>query len=73
MTKNELLELVAEALEFEGTINTVDKIEGIEGWDSLGRLAVLSLLDELGMEIDGEKFSEITTVKEFIELVNLDG
>ena len=73
MTIDKLLELVAEALELEGELNLHDKIEDIEEWDSLGNMAVISMLDELGAGIDSEKIAEISTVKEFVDLVDLDG
>ena len=63
------LELVAEAVEYEETISIDDNVEDIEGWDSLGVLAIVSMLDDLGMPVELEKFEKILTIKDFLSVV----
>jgi acyl carrier protein len=65
----EFLELIAEALDCEETIVVEDNVQDIEGWDSLGILSIVSVLDELGMPVELEKFEEINTVQDFVTLV----
>jgi len=63
------LELVAEAVEYEETISIDDNVEDIEGWDSLGVLAIVTMLDDLGMPVELEKFEKIQTIKDFLSVV----
>ena len=69
MKLEEFLELVAEALDCEETLVVEDKVGGIEGWDSLGVLSIVSMLDGLGMPVELEKFEDIVTVQDFVTLV----
>jgi acyl carrier protein len=63
------LELVAEALGHEETIGIDDQVHDIEGWDSLGILSIVSLLDGLGIIVELEKFENIETISDFVTLV----
>jgi acyl carrier protein len=65
----EFLELVAEALDCEETLVVEDKVCGIEGWDSLGILSIVSMLDGLGMSVELDKFQKIDTIRDFVTLV----
>jgi|TARA_B110000211_G_C13926225_1_gene485081 acyl carrier protein len=69
MKLEEFLELVAEALDCEDVIVLSDKVLDIEGWDSLGVLSIVSMLDGLGMPVELDKFEEIDTVQDFVTLV----
>ena len=65
----EFLELVAQALDCEETLVVEDKVRGIEGWDSLGILSIVSMLDGLGMSVELDKFEKIDTIQDFVTLV----
>ncbi|MDG1165330.1 MAG: hypothetical protein P8N61_08155 [Porticoccaceae bacterium] len=69
MKLEEFLELVAESLECEDVIVLSDKVLDIEGWDSLGVLSIVSMLDGLGMPVELEKFEDIVNVQDFVTLV----
>ena len=69
MRLEEFLELVAEAIECEDTINITDEVVDIEGWDSIGFLAIVSMLDGLGMPVELEKLEDVVTVQDFVNLV----
>jgi len=69
MKLEEFLELVAEALDCEDVIVLSDKVLDIEGWDSLGVLSIVSMLDGLGMPVELDKLEEIDTVQDFVTLV----
>lgn len=69
MKLEEFLELVAEAIDCEDKIVLSDEVLEIEGWDSLGILSIVSMLDGLGMSVELEKFEDIVTVQDFVTLV----
>ena len=69
MKLEDFLELVADALDCEDAIVLSDNVLDIEGWDSLGVLSIVSMLDGLGMPIELEKFDDIVTVQDFVTLV----
>lgn len=71
MTENELLVLVAETIEYDGQLARSNVIEQIEEWDSLGQMAILSLLDSLSLDVDHDAFVEANTVGDFISAVKL--
>lgn len=72
MNKKKLLKLITKTLETDEIINEKMKIKDIDRWDSIGRLAILSLLDDLKLEININKFIKIKTVKEFLLLIKLN-
>ncbi|MDB0047799.1 phosphopantetheine-binding protein [Porticoccaceae bacterium] len=69
MKLEDFLELVADALDCEDAIVLSDNVLDIEGWDSLGVLSIVSMLDGLGMPVELEKFEDIVTVQDFVTLV----
>ena len=69
MKLEDFLELVADALDCEDAIVLSDNVVDIEGWDSLGVLSIVSMLDGLGMPVELDKFEEIDTVQDFVTLV----
>jgi acyl carrier protein len=69
MKLEDFLKLVTDVLECEETIVLTDKVRDIEGWDSLGVLSIVSMLDGLGMPVPLEKFADIVTVQDFVALV----
>lgn len=71
MTENELLVLVAETIEYDGQLTRSDLIEQIGEWDSLGKMAILSLLDSLQLEVNQDAFVEAQTVGDFISATKL--
>ena len=71
MSIKELLELVAETIEYEGELELDQKIEDIEEWDSLGVLSIVSMLDTIKITVDLEELSEIATVGDFVKLTGI--
>ena len=69
MTIEELLVLVADAIEYEGQLTESIVIEDIKSWDSLGQMSILSLMDSLKIEIDNKTFVEATTIQDFLTSV----
>lgn len=70
MTQEEFLELIATIvqvdrshLNFESTLKSL-------GWDSLVNLSLMAALDaRTGAEIDADRLSEATTLKDLFDLV----
>ena len=71
MNVKELLELVAETIEYEGNLQLEQKIEDIEEWDSLGVLSIVSLLDSLNISVNFEELEGITSIEDFIKLTGI--
>ena len=69
MNITELLNDVAEAIEYEGVFSAEQRIEEIEEWDSLGRMSILSLLDTKGFEVDSDAFMDAETVQDFLNAI----
>jgi acyl carrier protein len=72
MTKPEFLEELATILnEDEEDVKLETELESLTGWDSVGLLGVIAMLDgDLGVAIDVDKLRECNTVQ---DLVNLAG
>ena len=63
-----LLILVAESIEYSDPITPSDLLEDIDGWDSLGILSVIAMLDDLNIKVDLQELQRIRSVDEFIKL-----
>lgn len=64
-----LLAMLEEALEMEaGVLRPETSIESVSEWDSVGWLAVMSIVDEkLNIRLDTAKIPNFLTVSEVIE------
>jgi acyl carrier protein len=71
MQNEQFLELIEEALGSpKGSVHLEDSLEGLEGWDSMGVLAVISISDEhLGIFMDVDVFEEASTVEDLARAV----
>lgn len=70
MTKIELLEKIAEALETEIVLSEDTNITDIEEWDSLSSLSIIALFDELfSCKINRSQLNNIKTIKDLIDPV----
>lgn len=67
-----LLKLFAETIECSAPINLEDRLEDLDGWDSLGVLSIIAMLDELDIKVDLQELQRIKSVYEFIRLCGLD-
>ncbi|MEO1927138.1 MAG: phosphopantetheine-binding protein [Nautiliaceae bacterium] len=70
MTKQEFIEKLSEVLDVEVNENT--DLTELEEWDSLAMLGVLSLYDELGVEIDINEMDEFKSVKDLLKKAHID-
>ena len=69
MAKQEFIERLSELLDVEVDENT-DLLQ-LEEWDSLAMLGILSLYDELEIEIDIDELDELKSVKDLLKKANL--
>ena len=71
MSTSTFLRVIEEALGLaEGTVSVEDRIADIEGWDSVGALSVLALLDEeYGVALDAGSLQKCRTLHELADLV----
>jgi acyl carrier protein len=64
-----LLQIIGEALEHEGDLNAETKTSDLDGWDSIGILSLIMMLDENGYNIDGEILMELDTIGDLLDLL----
>lgn len=75
MTKIELLEEIKEALQKDDELNLDMQLNDIEEWDSLAKISIISLYDQLfDIVITADKLKSCQTIGDIVELVsnNLD-
>ena len=72
MVNSILFKIISEALEHEGHLNAETKTSDLDGWDSLGILSLIMVLDENGYNIDGDTLLEIKTIGELLDLLELE-
>lgn len=70
MTEDEFLELIATIVQVDRSHLNFDSTLEFLGWDSLMNLSLMAALDErTGAEIDADRLSEATTLKDLFALV----
>ena len=71
MNPNEMLNLIAEALEVDpGTITPETKIADVDEWNSIGWLTIMSLVDErLNVQINSKDVRGFKTAGEVVDHV----
>jgi len=68
--EDKFIQLFTEILEREERLKLDDKLEEIEGWDSLAALAVVSMIDdEYGITMSGKDLEKMQTVKDIFEYI----
>ncbi len=75
MKKENILQLIKEALDAENEINDDSSEENIPEWDSLGHLSILTALDEAtgGKASAISDLSEATSVKKIFDIFEKEG
>lgn len=71
MSENEVLELMAEALEVEpGRLAPDTRIEDVSEWDSVGWLTLMASVEErLGVELVAKDVREMKTVDDVLRYI----
>jgi acyl carrier protein len=53
-----------------GSIQASDELESLEGWDSIGALSVIAVIDEhYAMTLEGRELAACKTVADLMQLV----
>ncbi len=73
MTRSEFLMHVNELLELPaGTLTGEEKLEDLEGWDSLSMMSFMTLVnDHLGVKLSPRQFVNCETVDDLLELAKV--
>lgn len=73
MTKNDFLLELMDIMMLDEELDVATELEGLDAYDSLARLAILSLFeDQLGKQIETTDLTELKTVGEMLVLAGLD-
>ncbi len=73
MTRQDFLVLFGELLELpEGTLTGQEKLEDLEGWDSLSLISYMALVDEhMGVKLSPRQFVNCETVSDLLDLAKV--
>jgi len=74
MDNAQLIGLIEEALNIvPGTVREGDLVEGLEGWDSIGIISVMAVVeDRCGVSLDPDKLMRCQTVGDLVRLTQED-
>lgn len=70
MTAEEFLQKVAAALDTPSELSTGQILEGVEGWDSLGILSILDLLEQQGVSVDIDDLRNAQTTDDLLKIAS---
>lgn len=68
MNVEEFFQKVAEALDSSAALVRGQTLESVEGWDSLGILAILDLLESGGVAVDLDELRAAQTTDDLLRL-----
>jgi acyl carrier protein len=68
MNQEEKIRLIADTLGTEETLTSSKPLKELEEWDSMGVIAVISMLDrKFKVSLDAAKISELRTVEDILK------
>jgi acyl carrier protein len=71
MDRPSFLTAVAEMLEYEGTLSGSEKLEELEGWDSVALISFMALVDEhFGRKLAPRDIGKCVTVDDLHQLAS---
>jgi acyl carrier protein len=70
MNKIDFLVKLADVLDHGDVIKEDQDVSTIDEWDSLGILAVLELLSDIGIKVQPEKINGITNIRDLLEIID---
>lgn len=71
MKSVDFLVRLAEALDYDGVLSLGQDLESIEGWDSLGILSVIELLEEIGAKVNIDVLYQLKTTDDLIAVAGV--
>ena len=72
MTKQEFIENLKENIQTSMELNENTLLDDIPEWDSLAMLGLLSLFDELNVEVGIDELEECKSIKDLLKKAGLD-
>lgn len=72
MSKEKFIEDIKDILGVETLLDTTQKLNDFERWDSLSMLSMLDLYDELGIDVDVIELEECKSVDDLLKLAHFD-
>jgi len=72
MTKQEFINQLKENIQTSMELNEDTLLDEIPEWDSLAMLGLLSLFDELNVEVDIDALEECKSIKDLLKKAGLD-
>ncbi len=70
MNKIDFLVKLADVLDHGDLIKEDQDVSTIDEWDSLGILAVLELLSDIGIKVQPEKINGIANIRDLLEIID---
>ena len=71
MRKEEFLNELLEIMQIEINLNESTLLESLEEWDSMAKLAIISLFDlEFKITLTFEKLKDVKTISELMQIAN---
>ena len=68
MTRDEMLEAIAEAIDTETPLTPQTRLESLEEYDSVAVLSLMSWFDEIGVTVGPKDFEGLETVADLLAL-----
>lgn len=68
MTKEEMIEAIAEVIDTEMELTPQTKLEAIDYYDSVAVLSLMSWFDEIGVSVAPKDFEGLETVDDLVGL-----
>ncbi len=68
MTRDEMIEAIAEVIDTEATLTPETPLESLEEYDSVAVLSLMSWFDELGISVAPKDFEGLKTVADLLAL-----
>jgi len=72
MTKHEFINQLKENIQTSMKLNENTLLDDIPEWDSLAMLGLLSLFDELNVEVGIDELEECKSIKDLLKKAGLD-
>ena len=68
MTKDEFLEILAETIDTECKLSEELQLDEIDEYDSIAILSLMSMYDDLGIQVAPQDFKDLKTVANLVKL-----
>jgi acyl carrier protein len=74
MTRDEALKAIDELVDLPSeTLKGPEKLEDVEGWNSMAMIGVIALADENGVTLSPRQIAGCTTINDVLALMKAEG